>query len=147
VAKLTGKCEFERGHSFTGYAAIFNERDYDGDVFLPGAFRETLKSSGGIVPIFWQEQMIGWVDSAHEDSIGLLVSGRLTENGIARCVYESIELGLRVNGNLGLQVGFAVPRGGSYRRMGARHLQRVELLEVSIVHRPANPRTIISSCT
>lgn len=124
---------------FAGYAAVFNMLDQGGDVVRPGAFSRSLSCRRNI-PLLWQHKtgaVIGRIDRIEEDRRGLRVIGSLnsSENGIeaARLIGSR-----RIDG---LSFGYRVQ--ASERSGGARHLTDVDLLEVSVVARPMQPKARI----
>ena len=84
--------------SFDGYASVFGNVDFDGDVIDKGAFKRTIDHSKGVVPILWQHdrtQPVGWNASAEEDGFGLKVSGRLmVDTEIGRTALSFLKTGL-----------------------------------------------------
>lgn len=140
---------------FVGYASIFNNVDSYGDMVVPGAFTETLKTfgeSGANIPCYWGHQMedpmkcIGWTTSAKEDERGLKVTVQLdlgNPNGAQ--AYKLIKAGV-VN-----QMSFAYeveegswvdskendPHGWG----GYYELRKLKVFEVSLVQVGANQET------
>lgn len=110
---------------FAGYAAVFDAPDRGGDVVRRGAFR--VKAG---VPLLWQHSgaPVGQVDWLEEDSRGLRVIGRVTEPGLAAAVADGRVTGL----SFGYRV--RVARQGTYRE-----LERLDLIEVSLVGQPMQP--------
>ena len=130
---------------FTGYGAVFGNRDSHDDVIMKGAFRETLreaKKSGRMPKMLLQHGMgfgaldgipIGKWTSMEEDDTGLKVEGQLfalnTERG--QYIYE----GLKSAALDGLSIGYKAidfSYGGSAGEP-RRTLKKVRLDEVSIV--------------
>ena len=131
---------------FTGYASTFGgEPDSYRDVIAPGAFAESLERHrlGGTRPaMLWQHDMkapVGiWTD-LHEDQHGLRVSGRLT-----LAVEKAKEsYALMKDGALAMSIGFFINEAEPVAD-GLRLLKSVELLEISLVAIPANPRAVIT---
>jgi HK97 family phage prohead protease len=124
---------------FAGYAAVFNKLDRGGDVVKPGAFQRSLGAERSI-PLLWQHRtsaVIGRIERIEEDRRGLRVIGSLnsSETGAmaARLISSrSVE---------GLSFGYRVR--SAEKLGGARHLTDVDLIEVSIVSRPMQPRARI----
>jgi HK97 family phage prohead protease len=67
---------------FEGYASVFNNTDSDGDIILPGAFKNALANQTRKVAMFFNhktwELPVGKWDSLAEDEKGLYVRGQLT---------------------------------------------------------------------
>jgi len=74
---------------FEGYASVFNNTDSDGDIILPGAFKNALTSQSRKVAMFFNhktwELPVGKWDSLAEDDKGLYVRGQLTPTSKLRC--------------------------------------------------------------
>jgi len=126
--------------TFSGYAAIFGERDLGNDTILPGAFAASLARRGvGDVRMLFQHdpaEPIGtWSDIA-EDSRGLHVTGRIaTATARGR---EVLEL-MRARAIDGLSIGFRTVRARTDRTGGARLIVEADLWEISVVTFPMQP--------
>jgi HK97 family phage prohead protease len=127
---------------FAGYAAVFDRPDRGGDVVRRGAFARCL-SRRGRVPLLWQHQSgkpIGRVEYLKEDRRGLRVIARLSEGAAGR---EAAAL-LKEGAVKGLSFGYRVreARGASTGpgQAGVRELTDVELIEVSLVTLPMQPK-------
>ncbi len=129
---------------FVGYGSVFGNEDSQGDVVMPGAFKQTLKewgAKGDLPPVLWQHlasEPIGIYTKMREDDHGLLVEGRLLINDdlLARRAYSH----LRAGSVKGLSVGYNVPKGGGQwdEDAGVYRLSEIQLFEVSLVTFPAN---------
>ena len=122
---------------FAGYAAVFDRPDRGGDVVRSGAFARSLKGRGGAVPLLWQHEAgkpIGRIEYIREDRHGLRVIGRLSESAAGK--EAAVLLG---DGAVsGLSFGYRV-RGA--REGSPRELTDLELVEVSLVTFPMQPRS------
>lgn len=125
----------EEAGRFTGYAAVFGNVDLDGDLIEAGAFRKTIRESGGKVPILWQHdryEPIG-IGSLAEDGKGLLAEGALnleTQRGReARALMKQGAL-------TGLSIGYKAIK--PVLEAGVRRLKEVAVREFSPVTFPAN---------
>ena len=119
---------------FAGYAAIFDRPDRGGDVIRKGAF---LGSLGGEVPLLWQHKagaVIGRIEHLSEDQRGLRVIAELGEGAEAARAAALLRSG-RLDG---LSFGYRVREAG--RSAGLRELTQLELVEVSLVAEPMQPR-------
>ena len=132
-----------------GYAStIGGDPDRHGDVVIRGAFAASLarhKATGDMPAMLWshvQESPIGKWLTVQEDSTGLMVEGILNlKTSKGREAFEHVKAGDAG----GLSIGFTVPDGGrEYAGKGVFHLKAVDVLEVSIVAIPANPRARIT---
>jgi len=146
--------------SFTGYGAVFGNVDSYGDVIEAGAFSKFLadvKAGDQPWPAMlsqhggWQmsaEDMtpIGvWTDFA-EDGHGLKVTGQLADTPRGREMYALMKMGPRPAID-GMSIGYIAkewePR--SKPEEPKRKLKRIDLIEVSLVTRPANGKARVES--
>ena len=121
---------------FAGYAAIFDRPDRGGDVVRKGAFAASLER-GVAVPLLWQHKagaVIGRIEHLSEDRRGLRVIAELGEGADAARAAKLVRSG-RLDG---LSFGYRVRGAG--RRGGLRELRDLELVEVSLVAEPMQPR-------
>lgn len=109
------------GLTLEGYAAVFNSptqiRDWEGDFeeqIAPGAFQRTL---GERMPVLMFEHgrhpligsmPLGVIERAEEDSKGLFISARLTDNWLIQPVRDAVRDGAVT----GMSFRFTVPEGG-----------------------------------
>jgi len=137
----------EKG-TFEGYGSIFNNKDLGNDVVMQGAFTKSLRRTGAKgVKMLYQHKSdmpIGVFDSIKEDENGLKVKGRLalgTQAG--KEAYELMKMGALD----GLSIGFRVsPKGQDYNsRNRRRYIKEVELMEISLVTFPMNPKARVRS--
>ena len=133
---------------FEGYGSIFNNTDLGNDVVQNGAFLKSLKKTGAKgVKLLYQHKTdmpIGVFDEIEEDKRGLKVKGRLalkTQAGAE--AYELMKMGALD----GLSIGFRIsPSGQSYdAKTKRRMIKEVELMEISLVTFPMNPKAKVRS--
>lgn len=133
---------------FSGYGSIFNNKDLGNDVVLAGAFAQSIGRKGAkAVKLLYQhkqDEPIGVFDEIIEDQKGLKVKGRLamgTQRG--REVYELMKMGAID----GLSIGYRVDdKGYDYdKRRRRRMLKSVDLMEISAVTFPMNPKARIQA--
>lgn len=146
--------------SFTGYGAVFGNVDSYGDVIEAGAFSKFLadvKSGNQPWPAMlsqhggWQLSAeditpIGvWTDFA-EDGHGLKVTGQLADTPRGLEMYKLMKMSPRPAID-GMSIGYIAkewePR--SKPEDPKRKLKRIDLIEVSIVTRPANGKARVES--
>ena len=128
---------------FAGYAAVFGRPDRGGDVVRAGAFARSLKRGARSVPLLWQHEPgrpIGRIDYLKEDRRGLRVIASLSASAAGR---EAAAL-LAEQAVTGLSFGYRVreakgPSTGS-GPAGVRELIEVDLVEVSLVTLPMQPK-------
>jgi len=121
---------------FAGYAAVFGHPDRGGDVVRPGAFARAVKRGAGSVPLLWQHQPgrpIGRIEYLKEDRRGLRVIGRLSEGAAGRDAAALLKEGALS----GLSFGYRVREASGE---APRELRDLELVEVSLVTLPMQPR-------
>lgn len=119
-----------------GYAAIFDRPDRGGDVVRAGAFARSLKRGRGAVPLLWQHDQarpVGRIEYLREDKRGLRVIARLSAGAAGRKAAALLKEG-RV---AGLSFGYRVNRSSGE---APRALEDVELVEVSLVSTPMQPK-------
>ena len=138
----------ENKGKFEGYASVFGNKDLGNDVVVQGAFRKSLRAKGPkkIKMLFQHDtkEPIGVYTKIREDANGLYVQGQLamqTQKG--REVYELMKMGAID----GLSVGYRVDaKGYHYDERGKkRMLKEVDLMEISAVTFPMNPKARISA--
>lgn len=134
---------------FEGYGSTFGgEPDSYGDVIAPGAYADSLtqhRAKGTMPKMFWQHdssQPIGkWLE-ADEDDRGLLMRGKLNM-GVQRA-KEAYAL-LKEGDIDGLSIGYRIKEYSVDTDSGVWTLEKLDLLEVSIVSIGANENATIAS--
>lgn len=137
----------EKKGMFEGYASVFGNKDLGNDVVEAGAFRKSLRAKGAkkIKMLFQHDtkEPIGVYTKIREDGQGLYVQGQLAMNTQkGREVYELMKMGAID----GLSVGYRVDaKGYSYDERGKKRLlKEVDLMEISAVTFPMNPKARVS---
>lgn len=129
---------------FSGLASVFDGKDAYGDTIKKGAFAKTLES--GKRPLMYfnhnPSRVIGKWLKIEETQKGLEVTGELTPgHSDAQNVKASMQHGAMD----GLSIGFYIPKGGSERKDdGSRVISQINLIEISVVSRPADDHARIS---
>ena len=121
---------------FAGYAAVFDRPDRGGDVVRPGAFERSLARGAGAVPLLWQHdpaRPVGRIEYLSEDKRGLRVIARLSSGAAGRAAAALLKVGAVA----GLSFGYRVRKSSG---AAPRALEEVELVEVSLVTVPMQPR-------
>ena len=133
---------------FEGYGSVFGNKDLGNDVIESGAFLNTLKRKKPYqVKLLYQHKSdmpIGVFDEIREDEKGLYVKGRLAlQTQAGKEAYELLKMGALD----GLSIGFRVnPKEVSYdKRANKRIIKEVDLMEVSLVTFPMNPKATVMS--
>lgn len=135
--------------TITGYGAVFGNVDAYGDVILPGAFAKSLAAhrEAGTAPQMLLEHgtsplPIGVWKSMSEDGHGLKVEGEFLTTSLGIDSWKAAKAGA-ING---LSIGYR-PTEFQMRQKAddpRRTLKSVDLIEVSLVCRPANDRARVS---
>jgi HK97 family phage prohead protease len=128
--------------TFSGYGSVFNVLDKGGDIVVPGAFAESLsqwQKSGRSVPVLWQhktDQPIGAWENLKEDDHGLLgeASLWLDDAPYARLAHK----GMKTKTVTGLSIGYRVKEYSINQTTGVYTLQKLDLVEISVVTNPMN---------
>ena len=134
---------------FEGYGSTFGgEPDAYGDVIAPGAYTDSLaahRAKGTMPKLFWQhnaDEPIGKYFDAIEDSHGLLMRGRL--NMEVQRGREAHSL-LKAGDIDGLSIGYRIKEYAVDTETGVWTLQKLDLIEVSIVSVGANENAVVQS--
>ena len=146
--------------TFDGYGAVFGNVDSYGDVIEPGAFSKFLadvKSGAQPWPSMlsqhggWQmtaDDMtpIGvWTDFA-EDGHGLKVSGKLADTPRGREMHALMKMAPRPAID-GMSIGYIAKEWEPRSKPDdpKRRLKRIDLVEISLVTRPANGKARVQA--
>jgi HK97 family phage prohead protease len=139
--------------SVSGYGAFFGNEDSYGDVIIPGAFAETLAQArkSGQWPAMLAQHGMGldtdgmtpvgiWTDMA-DDGKGLRVTGKLADTPRGRELYTLLKMQPRPAIN-GLSIGYRAKEWSMRSKPDEprRTLKKLDLVEVSFVTFPANPK-------
>jgi hypothetical protein len=111
---------------------VFDRPDKGGDIIRKGAFARALESAGE-VPLLWQHKagaVIGRIEHLSEDERGLRVIAAVRDTRAFRLLGSG-----KVDG---LSFGYRVREAKSAG--GLRELVELDLVEVSLVANPMQPR-------
>lgn len=140
--KMTTDNDEEEG-IFEGYGSVFDNADLGNDIIRKGAFAKSLRRKGpkGIKLLYQHksDMPIGVFEKISEDSKGLFVKGKLAlQTQAGREAYELMKMGALS----GLSIGFRTNEKGYHydKRSKKRIIEDVELMEVSLVTFPMNPK-------
>lgn len=139
----------KEGGEFEGYGSTFGgEPDAYGDVIAEGAYADSLaahKAKGTMPKLFWQhnsDEPIGkWLD-AREDDHGLLLRGKL--NMDVQRGREAYAL-LKERDIDGLSIGYRIKSYSVDTETGVWTLEKLDLVEISIVSVGANENAVVQS--
>lgn len=126
-----------------GHAGVFNNIDFGDDIIEPGAFKKTIKESGGHWPVLKDHMpsiKLGFNIEAREDDKGLFVIEQLSLDVQAgKEQFALTKLAHSVGASDGLSIGFmpikAVP---DKDRPVVRRLKEIKMFEHSHVTFPMN---------
>lgn len=138
--KFKADLEVGSDRKFKGYASIFGLKDHHNDVVEKGAFSKSISGDRDF-PVqmrfeHYSDQVPGKWTTIQEDGKGLYVEGELTpghtvgDNALASMKHGTLD---------GLSIGFMMMPEDSETKNGVRHIKTVDLVEISLVHIPANP--------
>jgi HK97 family phage prohead protease len=129
------------GQNFSGYAAVFDtptridswEGEFDEQI-AQGAFARTLREK---MPVLMFEHgrhplvgsmPLGVINNAYEDSQGLFVEARLTDNWLIQPVRDAVEAGAIS----GMSFRFSVPEGGDKWEQDNRDVPLRTLIDLDV---------------
>jgi Escherichia/Staphylococcus phage prohead protease len=134
-----------------GYASTFGKTpDRQGDVVKRGAFAQSIEETKGKFPLLMGHdtgRIAGFATGAEEDGHGLKIRGQLAlDADEGRNAYAIARLAHQLNTPLKMSIGYMIREGGSeWDKAGRiRTLTAIDLLEVSFVAVPANPRAMVT---
>lgn len=126
-----------------GYASVFGVVDSYNDIVVKGAFTNTLINDAKRVKFCWQHNMddvIGKIIEMREDDRGLWFKAKISNTSKGK------DVAILVEDNALDEVSFAY-RTKKYlmdEETDIRKLLEVELIEISLVTRAANPEAVIT---
>lgn len=132
---------------FEGYASVFNNTDSDGDIILPGAFKNALTNQSRKVAMFFNHKTwdlpVGKWDSLAEDDKGLYVRGQLTPGHSGATDLKAAMQHGTVDG---MSVGFSVTKDDYSLGTSGRIFKNIAALrEISVCTFPANELAGVSA--
>jgi HK97 family phage prohead protease len=136
--------KLETSGEFTGYASVFDNMDWYGDVVRPGAFTKSIakwKAQGKLPPLLWQHNSqcpIGPHLDMYEDAKGLYVHAKLLVDDI-QLAKEAYAL-LKAKVISGMSIGYDVAANGANYdgKTNVWNLVELDLWENSLATFPAN---------
>ena len=149
---LDFSCEYKElatddSGSFEGYASIFGNKDLGNDVVMQGAFAKSIKyKKPKQIKLLYQhktDEPIGVIDLIEDDNKGLKIKGRLAlETQRGKETFELMKMGALDSMSIGYKLS---PKGYSYDdKNKKRELKEIDLMEVSLVTFPMNPKAKIT---
>lgn len=133
-----------------GYASVFNVRDSQNEVVMPGAFADSLarhKREGSYPLMLWQHdtyEPIGVWDDLADDGKGLFAKGRLLVEQSVPEADKAYAL-LKAGAVRGMSIGYREVDVEPSTNGEPTKLVKLDLLEASIVSFPANRRAIVEA--
>lgn len=118
---------------FSGYAAVFGNRDSGNDIIEKGAFTKTLTEDFDRIKILFQHEdydlPIGKPLELREDEKGLFIRGRISDTQKGRDIRTLLKDGVLNE----LSIGYDVVAFDYDGESGVRRLREIRLWEVSVV--------------
>lgn len=132
-----------------GYASTFGNVDLGLDIVDKGAFKKSIKESGGKIPILADHnpsEQLGWNLRAEEDDKGLFVEGKLDLNvEKARERYSLAKTALEIGASFGLSIGYmTIKAEPDAKNPRIRRLKELKLFEYSMVTFPMNTEAMLT---
>lgn len=138
--KLQIKAIGETGE-FTGLAAVYGNRDYGGDVILPGAFTKSIQERGGKFPLFYQHQVNVGVSTVEDTPDGLLTKGFLNmQKQVAKDLHSDMLFYKEHGLDFGMSIGYKAIPDKIELKNGSRILREVMLFENTLDELPMNDK-------
>lgn len=128
---------------FEGLASTFGNIDLVDDIMEPGSFKESLVNTLPI--ILWQHRSsepIGMPEEIRETPEGLFVKVRLPKED--SLVRERVIPQIKIGSIRTMSIGFRVRESSFDEVTDIRRIQKVDLLEISLVTFPANPQARVT---
>lgn len=123
----------EESGEFSGYAAVFGNKDSGDDVIEKGAFAKTIRGDFDRIKILSQhndcELPIGKPLELREDEKGLYIRGKISDTQKGRDIQTLLKDGVLNE----LSIGYDAITFDFDSEEGVRHLKEIRLWEVSIV--------------
>jgi len=145
IKGLDVKSDNDSDFIFTGYGAIFGNKDRGGDILQKGAFKQTINRNSGKFPLVTDHELkmrsrIGFVE-ASEDRNGVKVEAHVnTEKQIGREVASDIRQAKEHGLEIGMSFGYEVKQDEYDKEKSARILKEVRVHEFSLTQIPMNPK-------
>lgn len=118
---------------FSGYAAVFGNKDSGGDIIEKGAFSKTIREDFDRIKILSQhtdcELPIGKPLELREDDKGLFIRGKISDTAKGRDIQTLMKDGVLNE----LSIGYDAVEFDYDSEQGVRQLKEIKLWEVSIV--------------
>lgn len=128
---------------FSGYAAVFGNRDSGNDIIEKGAFTKTIVEDFDRIKILSQhndcELPIGKPIELREDEKGLYIRGKISNTHKGRDIQTLLKDGVLNE----LSIGYDAVAFDFDSTQGVRHLKEVRLWEVSIVTWAMNEKATV----
>lgn len=128
---------------FEGYASVFGNIDSGGDIVEPGAFADCIKDGVGrikILALHKEEWLpIGVPLELREDDKGLYIKGKISNTSMGRDIKTLLRDGVLNEMSIGYDTLLS-----HYDGDGIRHLEKLDLLEVSLVTWAMNEKATVT---
>jgi uncharacterized protein len=141
----------DTGGMIRGYASTFGNVDLGLDVVEPGAFKKTLKESGGGKVAFLADHNpttpMGWGTRGEEDSKGLLVEGAVNmKDAFAVGRMNLAKMAIENGAKMGISIGYGTVKSApDSEKPQVRRLKELKLYEWSLVVFPMNTAAMVTA--
>ena len=135
-------------YQFEGYASTFGNADREGDVMMKDCFAKSIEARQ-TYPLCYNHdtsKVIGKVD-VREDEVGLLAKGQLNlESPLGLEVYQLLKMGALDSFSIGfIMKDYEQNENSQDDWLPSFDIKSADLLEVSIVTVPCNPKATIET--
>lgn len=137
------------GH-IEGYASTFGNLDLGFDIVEKGAFKKTIKDSGGKWPVLADHnpsEQIGWNTDAKEDDVGLFTkSVIMLDVAKGREKMALAKKAMEIKARAGFSIGYSTIKASpDDKNPRIRHLQELKMWEHSLVTFPMNVEALVTA--
>ncbi len=126
------------GWQVEGYIATFGNVDLGGDLIIPGAFTESLKSGRKVRFLFDHKAPLGATKSLREDSKGLFGKFKISKTQLGEEIHQLLNDGAIDSFSFGYLV-----KDHEYKGQ-VRILKQIDLFEASLISIPMNPSAVVT---
>lgn len=150
----TVDCQFKAADdgsgSFELYAAVFGNRDRQGDIIEPGAFTnltEFVADGFGLLNHAMYELPVAWIDTAVQDQKGLKITGRFHTTHHAQALRTTITERMAAGKSVKCSIGYLTSDTADEKVDGqyVRRIKALQVYEFSFVNLPANPSAEVTA--
>lgn len=148
VKEAAAEITLNDSRTISGYAAVFGNKDRDGDIIVKGAFAKSINDRGpesaakGKIMFLWQHERtepLGRITKLYEDDHGLYFEAEMDEVEISERALKQLQSGTLNQFSIGFSY---VSDGIKYsEEQQAYIISNVKLYEISVVSIASNTET------